>query len=338
MFEKISVQSLIEDRIPFRPISTGWVVGKCQLPGCNDYKERAGFKFEDGQVIYNCWNCSTASRYEEFSGKMSRKFRTILNTYGLEDSEINTAVHSVLFKKDQESATITLEKLTKVNTQTPTIKLPEKSFPLGHHEFLDYQEKLVSYLIDRKVDFNKYPFFFSLEPRFKNRIIIPYYRNGNLIYWQARSIDPNEKKRYDNAPAMRDAIMFNMDQLFKFSTAPLFISEGVFDAMMVDGVCLLGSRLNEAKAELLSSSSRRLVFVIDKDSNGKHLAEDVLARGWDITFVRPEVEDINQSVQRFGLSYTIYELIKSIPPKDKAKFAIAMNCKHEPQKFIPRSA
>jgi len=325
VFEKTTLQSLIEARVPWQSSGTGWRVGKCPL--CNDYKVRGGFKFEDDQVIYNCWNCSTASRYTEFSGKMSNKFKTILRALDIDDDDIRPIVNTALFFKKGESDKITLSKLTKVNTTTPTIKLPAKSFPLGHTEFLDYQEKLVDYLLDRKIDISKYQMFFSLEQRFINRVIIPYYRNGNLIYWQGRHTDPKEKLRYDNAPVGREAVMFNMDELTRYSDLPLFVCEGVFDAMMVDGVALLGSRLNDAKIDLLSKSNRRIVFVIDKDSNGKHLAETVIEHGWEIAFSPDGTEDLNESVRRFGLCYTTRELFKSIPKDaDYAKIAINIHC------------
>lgn len=327
MFQTVTIQSLIEERVPFRPISTGWSVGKCLL--CNDYKERAGFKFEDGTIIYNCWNCPIGSTYEENSGRMSKTFRRVLRAYGFDDSEISTAVNTPFFNKKQEDdKVITLSKLTSVKTMTQTVKLPSGSLPIGNEEHLEYQQKLVNYLVDRCVDVSKYEFFFSLEKRFKDRIIIPFYRNGNLIYWQARSIDPTEKKRYDNAPVSRDAVIFNHDQLQSYSRLPLFVTEGVFDAMMVDGVSILGSQLSEAKADLLSKTQRRLIFVIDKDKNGAHLAQDVINRGWEIAFAPNGAADINASVQRFGLSWTIFELMKSVPKdNDGANLSIKMNCR-----------
>lgn len=325
MFEKTTLQSLIEKNVPWPAGKTDWIVGKCPL--CNDYKVRAGFKFDGEQVRYNCWNCSTSPSYTEFSGRMSKKFRNVLHAFNIDDDEINTVVNTPLFFKKKESDKITLTKLTKVNTTTPPVKLPPKSFQLGHPEFIDYQEKLVGYLLERNIDLNKYGFFFSLEPRFHDRIIIPYYRSGQLIYWQARHIDNSVKLRYDNAPISREAVMFNMDQLMAYSDKPLFICEGVFDAMIVDGIALLGSRLNEAKVDLLSKSNRRIIFVIDKDSNGRHLAEDVINRGWEIAFAPNGAEDLNESARRFGLCYTTRELVKSIPADaSRAKMAINIHC------------
>lgn len=327
MFKTETVQSLVEERVAFRPISTGWIVGKC--PICNDYKERAGFKFEDGNVVYNCWNCSISSVYEENSGTMTKTFRRVLRAFGVDDSEISAIVNSTFFnKKHSEDKVITLSKITAVNTSTPTIKLPEGALPLGHSEHLEYQATLVSYLMNRCIDLDKYQFFFSMHPRFKNRIIIPFYRNGNLIYWQARSIDASEKKRYDNAPVGRESVIFNIDELRNHSRIPLFVTEGVFDAMLVDGISILGSKLSPAKMELLSKTHRRLIFVIDKDTNGKHLANTVLSKNWEIAFAPNGADDINHSVQRFGLSWTIYQLMKSIPKNyDESILSININCR-----------
>jgi hypothetical protein len=330
MIASKTLESLIEERVSFRPISTGWIVGKCAL--CNDYKERAGFKFDGGIVGYNCWNCSTSSQYEEFSCKISSKFRRILNAYGIDDSEISSVVNSAFFndKKVEESENISLSSLKKISTHTPTISLPPKALKLGlSDDFTGYQEKLLSYLVDRKVDVFKYPFYFSLDARFKDRVIIPFYRNGNLIYWQARSIHNDEKMRYDNSPVNRDSVIFNMDALNRYSPLPLFVTEGVFDAMMFDGIGILGGKLNESKTEILKKSNRRLVFVIDKDKIGAKLAADVLQLGWEISFAPDGVEDLNRSVQRFGRSWTAYQVMRNIPKDmDAARLAIEINCRN----------
>ncbi len=329
MFQAQTLQSLIEEKIPFRHIGTGWFSGKCQV--CNDYKERAGFRFENNEIVYNCWNCGKTGNYEEKSGTMHPRFRSILAAYGIDDSEITTIVNSPFFfkKKEDQNQTISLAKLTAINTSTPTVKLPAKSFKLGHHdEFIEHQQKLVNYLVDRNVDLDKCEFYFSLEEKFINRVIIPFYRNGKLIYWQGRSIMPDDKQRYENAPASREAIIFNIDKLNTYERTPLFVTEGVFDAMMVDGCSILGSKLNEAKVALLSQSRRRLVFVIDKDKNGKKFAEEVMRRGWEITFSPDGSEDINHAFSKYGAAWTVYCLMNNIPKnEDSARLALSLYCR-----------
>lgn len=321
----VSIQSIIEKNNIFRPIRTGWLVGKC--PICNDYKERAGFKFENGNVIYNCWNCPAGSQYEEYSGQMSKKFRKVLLAFGIDEDEISSAVNSVFFFK-KEVTKISLQSVTTIDTSTPEIKLPDKTFPLGHDSSIEAQLQIADYLLSRNINLDKYPFFFSLQPKLINRVIIPYYRNNKLIYWQARSILSGEKKKWENSPVRRDGVMFNYDQLQMFDRKPLFVTEGVFDAMLVDGIALLGSVLNDVKKSVLEKSRRRLIFIIDKDSNGRSLANAVLNCGWEIAFVPDGAEDLSDSVRRFGLSWSLYELMKSIPKdNDNAQLLIKMNCR-----------
>lgn len=329
MIKQEKLEDLIKEKVFLgNPDARGFYSHKCQV--CNDYKVRAGFKFENNSVGFNCWNCSATARYEEFSGRVSRKMRSILHAYGIEDSEISQVVNSTFFvKKEEEPATLSLKTLTKVNTNTPPVKLPPNSFKLGGtEEHLEYQLRLFEYCEKRKIDVEKYPIFFSMESRYKDRIIIPYYRNGQLIYWQARSINPLEKKRYDNCIASRDAVMFNMDQLHRYVPFPLFVSEGPLDAMMYDGLATLGSKLTEAKIELLAQTKRRLIFVIDKDKNGRSLAENVLQAGWEITFAPEGADDINTAVQRYGKSWTAQQLMNNIPKsRDAALLAIETNCR-----------
>jgi hypothetical protein len=253
--------------------------------------------------------------------------RRVLTGLGIDDSDISLVVNSSFFNKKEETTKITLDALTKVNTNTPPVKLPPNSIRLGTTmDCLELQGKIVDYLVRRCVDLDKYTFWFSTEERFKNKVIIPFYRNGQQIYWQARCVDGSDS-RYDNAPVSREAVMFNMDSLWVHSPAPLFVCEGVFDAMMVDGVALVGSKLTAAKLELLRNSRRRIIFVIDKDKNGRKLAEMVLAAGWEIAFAPEGAFDLNESVQRFGKTWTCVQLMKSIPTSEAAALvSIGLNC------------
>jgi uncharacterized Zn finger protein len=123
MFKALLMKDLIQERINFRAIHTGWSVGKCEL--CGDYKERAGFKFEDNKVVFNCWNCGKASVYEEFSGEISNNMRNILTRFGIDDSEISNVVNSAFFRKEEEKQVIIPNK-----TET-VIDIPKKSIQLA---------------------------------------------------------------------------------------------------------------------------------------------------------------------------------------------------------------
>lgn len=327
MLNNKTIQSLISASPLFHLSNTGWSVGKC--PQCSDYKERAGFKFDGNSIIYNCWNCSTTAGYEEQSGKMTKTFKSILEAMQLDMDEVSKILGSArLIIQPQTISTINLASLLEVDTSTPEINLPKKTYPLGHPEFIQFQEKIINYLLSRNIDPIKFNFFFSFEEKLIDRVIIPFYRNEVLIYWQARLLPDALGKRYENPPIKREAVIFNIDKLYTFNEEPLFVTEGVFDAMLIDGIAILGSSLNDAKKELLRNSRRRLIFIIDKDKNGKSLAYEVLQEGWEITFTPNGASDLSDSITKYGKLWSFHEIMKAIPKdRNSANFAIKINCR-----------
>lgn len=307
---------LIKDRIHLRAPSGegGWYSTRCAV--CNDHSERCGFKYDGIYTGMSCFNCHSKFRYEEGTGKFSRNLREALDAFGIKEAELQAISATLFFNKAEKTdKEITLDSLKKVNLHTPEVSFPSRTFQLGSVGHDEHQEPLIEYLLGRQVDPLK--FYFSLDPQHLRRILIPYWRGGKLIYWQSRAIDSDVKPRYRNCSASKDAIIYGYDALFTYSEDPLFVSEGAFDAESIDGISILGSSLNAAKIELLHKTRRRIIFVIDRDSNGGDLGEEVIRQGWELTFVDPRAEDVNDSVCRFGKLYTIHSLMKNATTKSK---------------------
>lgn len=314
MIEQRTLADIIRQKVYLGSTnSRGFNPVKC--PVCSDYQERGAFKFDADTTGYNCYNCGARFRYEEGSGKLSKNAREILSHFGIERSDL-TDIRSVMFTNvKKEEADISLEAMKKVNLFTPEVALPSHSFPIGYDGHEDVQLPLAEYLTNRRIDPLACKAYFSLDKSYLRRVIIPYFRDGKIIYWQARTIDPGVKPRYLNSPISRDAVMYGYDELFTWRETPLFVTEGVFDAISLSGICILGSSLNAAKLEVLKRCRRRLIFVIDRDKTGEGLGRTALDNGWEISFVDERVADANQSVQQFGLPYTIYTLLKNATTK-----------------------
>jgi hypothetical protein len=77
-------------------------------------------------------------------------------------------------------------------------------------------------------------------------------------------------------------------------------------------VALLGSELTQAKLEIINKSRRRRVIVVDRNENGKKLAELALKHGWQITFPPEGCTDTNDSVCKRGLLFTLHHLVQHI--------------------------
>lgn len=314
MIEQRTLADIIREKVYLGSTnSRGFNPVKCQV--CSDYQERGAFKFDGDTTGYACWNCGAKFKYEEGSGRLSKNARDILRHFGIERSDLSDIRSAMFAGIKKEEADISLEAMKKVKLFTPEIALPEHSFPIGHPDHEEAQLPLAEYLTSRRIDPIRCHAYFSLDRRYLRRVIIPYLRDGKVIYWQARTIDPGVKPRYLNSPISRDAVIYGYDELFTWRETPLFVTEGVFDAISLSGICILGSSLNAAKLEVLKRCRRRLIFVIDRDRTGEGLGKAALENGWEITFVDERVADANQSVQQFGLPYTIYTLLKNATTK-----------------------
>ena len=314
MLKSKSLEDIVKEKVHLGyNASTGWHYVDC--PICGDKRLRGGFKFDSDTTGYACWNCQSKAKYEEGTGKLSRNFRQILEAFGITREDLQQ-ITSALFLQQEEKETISIESLTKVSLVTPEVAFPDQTKQLlseGHEEF---QEPILEYLIGRRIDPVKTKWYFSLEPKMLRRVIVPYWRDGKLIYWQARHIDRDVKPRYLNCVVSKEAVIYGYDRLYSYDNTPLFVTEGVFDAEIVEGVSILGSSLNAAKIEILKRSKRRLIFVIDRDRTGGELGKAVLENDWELTFVDLRASDINDSAQKFGLPFTAYSLIKNATSKD----------------------
>ncbi len=105
--------------------------------------------------------------------------------------------------------------------------------------------------------------------RFKDRIIIPFYRGGKLIAWSGRAIvDPKLAPRYLSSNLIKTTI-FNEEQIT--GGRILYVVEGPFDAMKLDyygqahkvrATCGSGITMTAAQAVILNILARRFDKVI----------------------------------------------------------------------------
>ncbi len=305
---------IIQEKVPLgKRNSRGWYSVKC--PMCGDYQERGGFINDGGFTSYSDWNCGSRFKYEEGSGALSRNARQILEAFGITRNDL-VAIRSAAFRTQQpEESEITLKSLEpserKLNLFTPEVELPKGARLLGSPGNEEMQEAIARYLISRRVDPVSMNIHFSMEKEFIGRAIIPYMRAGKVIYWQARAITPEAKPRYLNCTGAKAAVLYGYDRLQGWDNTPLFVTEGVFDAELLQGVGTLGSAVTAEQIEVLKRSRRRLIFVVDRDKTGGKFGQLALTNGWEITFVDADTSDAAESVRRHGLPYTIYRLMKN---------------------------
>lgn len=301
---------ILEHVVLGKPAATGF--RPCKCPICNDYKQRMGIKQENDKIRIHCFNCGLNSSHFENARTMSSEFREILNAFHITDDEID----SILSKKFFNPNVVTQksEKVKPEFTLPTRVELPPKSHILAEEPHPVWKEVASAFLQSRALNEQSYQWYLSEDRKYRSKLIIPYFRHGEVIYWQAREMDDTNPERYLNPSISRNNIIFNFDELSRYTKDPLFVVEGVFDSISIgnNAIGLAGSTLSPFKVEMLNRvRGREIIFVIDKDKNGKALGESAVKNGWTITFIEGELEDANDALQKMGKLWMLNNLLQN---------------------------
>lgn len=314
--------------LPIRPSGRGWYPVLCRV--CNDHGKkgpRGGFKFEDGTVAYHCFNCGPEMNTvytPDLQGREGQpifppKMAQVLEAFGVPEDEWKAVVFSSM--SNRENGHKTHKSSNTIKSIEPTIlHLPQTFYPLKDADANDKWAIIANYYLEeeRGIDPSKYPFYLSKQtndPHLKKwygRLIIPIYKGDNLIFYQGRDLTNKAKKKYESPPDSRDNVLFGFDQLFINRDIPLYVAEGVFDAMMIDGVAILSNDPSKAQIEWLNRSPRKKVYIPDRFGSGRIGAEKALKAGWKISIPdTPDCKDINEAVRKYGKLYVMKSLVEN---------------------------
>jgi len=214
---------------------------------------------------FKCHNCGSSMSFNNFLKKLDTEMH---KQYTLEKFKSgNTGRGDIQ----------TPEHMFKEVSKPPTFKKIEKlSLPKA-----EQVEKSHKYLQSRSVRGNFYyaekfkAFVNTLKPTFddirydEDRIIIPLYRNGNLIGLQGRSIDPNPIK-YITVMFDEDAPkIYGLDTIDK--NLPVYVVEGPFDSTFLNNsVALCGS---DGDVRCLEGSD--IIFVYDNEPRNREIVRKI---------------------------------------------------------------
>jgi hypothetical protein len=309
----------------------GYEIVKCS--SCNDYKNRAGFKFEDDSVHYSCFNCGLSIGHNITKDKHSinKKFKDVLLAFGVPEDEIIKTVNLNFFKEKKEVKD-EAKKPTGMELPTKEINLPSRSVLIssGSSPWCDVAKQ---YLAGRALKPEDHNWYVTDETSYAGRLLIPYFFKGKIIYWQGRSMDETIQPRYKNPSIEKSNIFFNMDELYRYTSDPLFVTEGPLDAVSLgkNAVALLGSTLTEFKRNELKKAAqrRKIIFIIDKNANGKKLGNEIL-RDENLEMyvaVFPDnIEDANDALQKLGRLWMISHLATTAAKSFQGKLMLEQYC------------
>lgn len=320
------MSNIIQDAVisllpPSKKTNSGWLSFNAVCCPHNgetiDTRGRAGLMINpDGAFSYSCFNCGFKTGYKP-GRNINDKLRSLLSWLGADDDAIQSIVINALRLKSEMGVQDTIIAVSK-----PKLK---RTLPEGAKKIQDWETDsknfadVIKYLDSRNNNlFDGYDFYWAdNEDRGMNRrIIIPAIYHKNIVGYVARAIDKvTERTRYDSS--FEPHFVFNLDKQ-TYDKKVVFVVEGAFDAMAIDGVAVMGSGVSSEQAKKINALHREVVVIPDFDLKrgdngviwaGKGLIDAALKYGWSVAF--PEWKDKYKDCSDAGLHLGKLFLIKN---------------------------
>jgi len=159
------------------------------------------------------------------------------------------------------------------DTEAPNLELPEGYYPLWKEPgstatiFAPARDELVRRRVDKPV-WEAANIGASVRGYAAYRIVVPVVFDGQPYGWVGRSWAKDPELKYLYPKHMpRGEILFNMEAVYKKTSVPLIVVEGIFDALphWPNAVACLGKPTN-SHVQILRKTERPIVIVLDGDA------------------------------------------------------------------------
>lgn len=309
MVEQIveSVHRLLLDNLPIRTNTTpsGWRTFDC--PMCSDSRKRAGIILGGPKISFHCFNCNFTTGWSP-NPHLGKKYRVLADKLGADSKTIHDVQITLMQNSELLEDTDTDDYVYNFKA-FDTIELPEGTQMI---ESLPDGNPLKEYARDRGI-LGIYPLLHIDDLSNRKRVIVPFTYNSELIGWTARHINPPDKETPKYLHNMPSGYVFNIDAFANNDREIVIVTEGVFDAIMIDGVAVQGNHVTPEQAHLIDKLGKRVIVCPDKDEAGVELIEQAVALGWEVSFPdwHNDCKDAADAVVRYGRLATINSIIKN---------------------------
>lgn len=288
-----------------------------------DRRGRCGIKREASYILVNCFNCRFKSRFEQYR-EMSRSFQALLLNLGMPDNEV----------KKLRMWSIRVRDLQRIGNEEPVYHGPpqftDAALPEGSQSLQQWDAEgcteqdyldVVSYLLARgEVATLATTYYWSPAAKERRRLIIPCIHHGRTVGWIGRAVDADNKRKYYNQTPGN--FLFNADVLTHRERKYAFVVEGIFDALAIDGVAVMGAGLSEVQARWIKQSGKQPVVVPDLDEAGKKLVRHAIKHGWHVALPHlrfagrkwwgDKIKDVDEAAKKCGKLFVLQSIVSTM--------------------------
>jgi len=188
--------------------------------------------------------------------------------------------------------------------------LPEGSVPLDNNDPL--HQKYIHYLGSRGLNLDSFSFYvtpLAERERDRNRIIIPYYFNRELVGHTSRYFSGSGPKYISD---QQQGYVFNYDAQLRRSEVCIMV-EGQIDAISIGGCAYLSSTISDEQVSLIKNLNRDVIVVPDRDKTGMVICDRALELGYRVSIPEwsAEIKDVNDAVIRYGRLPTLLSILEA---------------------------
>jgi hypothetical protein len=260
-----------------------------------DQRLRGGIMLTEG-VTYHCFNCGFKASWQP-GRTLSLKFKKLLRWLNVSDDLIaKCALESLRTAEDGPGRTAELTMPVFIDKA-----LPRGSKPIT--EWLDNPPEplkaVLEYLYGRGFDIDDYPWHWTDQDGFDNRLIIPFYHRNRIVGYTARYIGQRKTAKYISE--QQPGYVFNLDQQ-TWDRQFVLVVEGPLDAILIQACAVTSNDVNSQQILQINQLQREVIVVPDRNSAGSQLVDQAIELGWSVSFPPwPEgVVDINDAVRQLG--------------------------------------
>ncbi len=303
----------------------------CQHRGHSpDTRKRGGIRFDGNSVVYNCFNCKFSTGWQPGS-PFGEKMKTLARWLGATDDNIKELVFEAMKTEGEDY---------KPELQETKLEFTDKELPEGAMPLLDWVnseyfkevsillEPVISYVVNRGYDPFNGDFYWSPSPGYENRVILPFRWEGRIVGNTARKVvQGNLKYLSDQHPHF----VFNFDRQTE-EQKYIFVCEGPFDALAIDGVALLTNEIADQQSRIINSLGAEVIVIPDQDKAGLVLFDRAIELNWSVAMPNwdADVKDVADAVSRYGKLFVLVDAIKTA---QKGEIKITMAKKQQEHKL-----
>lgn len=320
---KDEVYMALERTLSLKPSASGWQSFNAVCCTHNgqprpDKRHRGGIRHEvSGKVGYHCFNCGYKAMYVP-GQRLSRKMKNVLEWAGIPPTDLKKIeFNNWLFRDKEQTSFIPRESLS-----FEPESLPKGAMPFSH--WMEMDEPPIEFLLVADYVNNRtagnildYDFYWTPERKQVNpktldmnqRVIIPFRWKGEIVGWTGRKITDGNPKYFSKE---QKNFIFNTEAISPDDKV-IFVTEGPFDALSINGVAMLGDRCTRAMADWLNDQNKEIVVVPDRMNHGGNLVDIAMKNDWSVSF--PDwgegIKDANDAVMTFGKLWVVQSIIAS---------------------------